>query len=659
MNTIIPVSEKSQAAFIRYANNIQHTQKGFQDKLRESFTEIDKQYQREVDKTEEQRQAETANRRGDSTKFQHVVIPIVQPQVETAVTFLASVFLSDSPIFSVVTSPQFADEALQLETIIDNHAVHGGWARELLLFFRDGLKYNFAPIEVVWTQEIQAGVNTDLSANLDEGIPKQVTWSGNKIRRLDPYNTFVDPRVVPTQVYKNGDYAGYTELMTRMQLATFLKVLPNTIKVNVEEAFESNASGISQYYTPTVNADLVNTTAATGEFDWSVFAGLESVHKKLINYKNIYEVTTIYCRIIPAEFGLSSERETVPHVYKVIIVNSSIIVHFERQTNAHNWIPILVGQPNEDGLNYQTKSLAVNTVPFQQVVTSYMNSIIASRRRAVAGRVAYDPKRVSSRHINSSDPSARFPVRTSAFSANVSDAIYQFPYNEDQASINMAQIAMLLGVVDKLTGQNPALQGHFVKGNKTAGEFNTIMQNASGRDRMTAILLETQLFSPLKQILKYNILQYQTNSTLLSRDKQIHADIDPIKLRKAVLEFKLSDGIAPADKALGVDTLAVALQVLGSSPQLAAEYNLGQLFSYLMKAEGARISEFEKSSEQLAYEQALASWTGIVELAIRQKADLNTLPPQPLPKDYGIVEESQKEDKPSEIQSIIQDAANS
>ena len=108
------------------------------------------------------------------------------------------------------------------------------------------------------------------------------------------------------------------------------------------------------------------------------------------------------------------------------------------------------------------------------------------------------------------------------------------------------------------------------------------------------------------------------------------------------MNFKVSDGLVPADKLLNSETFSVALQVLGSSPQIAAGYNVAQLFSYMMKTQGSKISSFEKSPEQLAYEQAANQWQQVVTEAVQAGIDPEKIPPQPLPEQFGYVPKQNK-----------------
>lgn len=641
--TSVPLSLASKKAFIAYYNAMQDMQSDNMSNLRARMEVVDKAYQREVDLSKEHTRAQEANRAGDSSRFQNITVPVVMPQVETAVTYQASVFLTGQPLFGVVASPEYIDAALQLETIVDENATRagGGWARQLMMFFRNGYKHNYAPLEVTWGEEVTASIETDLAKNPKEGVPKEVIWSGNKIRSLDPYNTFVDPRVPPTEVYRRGEFAGYTEYMPRLELKSFIAALPDKIISSITAAFESGVGSNPRtnaesrhYYIPSINPAVTDPEASTVGTNWMSWAGL-SGSVKSIAYKDTYEVTTLYCRALPSEFSLVLPSANTPQIFKLIIVNHEHIIYCERQTNAHGFLPILIGQPKEDGLGYQTKSLATDVQPFQEVASAFMNSITASRRRAITDRVLYDPSRIARAHINSANPSAKIPVRPAAYGKNISESVYQFPYREDQAGFSMSQIGALMGLSNQISGQNQASQGQFVKGNKTLEEFDTVMQNANGRGQTESILIEHQVFMPMKHMIKLNILQYQGGTTIYNRDRQQEIEIDPVQLRKAVTEFKVSDGLVPASKLISTENFAVALQVLGSSPQLGAGYNMAPLFSYLMKTKGANLTAFEKGPEQMAFEQAMGAWQQMVNLAIEKGVDPEKLPPQPLPADFG------------------------
>jgi hypothetical protein len=364
----------------------------------------------------------------------------------------------------------------------------------------------------------------------------------------------------------------------------------------------------------------------------------------MIEYKNSYVVHTIYGRIMPTDFGFRGVPGTnTPQVWKFIIVNGQVVVFAERCTNAHDLIPILMAQPLDDGLGYQTKSFAQNLAPIQSITSAIANLSIAARRRSVADRMLYDAARISPGHINNDQPTARIPVKPSVSGQALSAAVYQLPFEDSQFSHNQNELQGYMSYANMITGLNPARQGQFVKGNKTRFEFAEIMGNANARDHLVSLGLEGSFFTPAKEIIKVNILQYQPPATIISPSQGTETEVDPTQLREAVISFKLSDGINPADKMIDGESLQASLQAMAQNPQIAAGYNITKAFSYLMKSRGANLTPFEKSPAQLAYEQAMQQWQQAVATIAEALSNgqmtpeeiQKNLPPQPVPADFG------------------------
>lgn len=639
---------KSQAAIIEYHKQC-YNMLNQQWNLREQMREVDLLYIREQDYTEEKQRAKRANRYGDTDKLQNITIPVVMPQVEAAVVYQSSVFLQGIPIFGVVASPAYEDQALMLESILDENATRGGWSREFMMHFRDGAKYNLAALEVCWDRKVSASFETDINfGNGQQGKPKEVIWEGNKVKRLDMYNVFFDSRVAPTEMHSKGEFAGYTEMYSRIALKQFLAELPDKMVANVVKAFESSlgstaagmsgVGGIESYYIPDINSNAILSRNMRNNMNWMDWVGMVDTTSK-IQYKSMYEVTTMYARILPSDFDIRVPASNTPQVWKFIIVNHQVLIYAERLTNAHGYLPILFSQPNEDGLTYQTKSLATNVQPIQEISSALMNAVLAARRRAISDRGLYDPSRVNKADINSTNPSAKIPVRAAAYGKPLNEAYYPIPFRDDASPMAMQQIGMLGQYANTISGQNPVKQGQFVKGNKTLHEYEDVMSHANGRDQMTSLLYEAQLMTPLKEILKSNTLQYQGGVSVYNRAKNEQVDIDPVALRTAIMSFKISDGLTPADKLINGDVMAVAMQQIGSSPTIGAGYNIAPLFSYLMKTQGAHLSEFEKSPAQIEYEKAVQTWGQIVQqmIAANPKMTPDQYPPQPVPQNYGYV----------------------
>ena len=631
------LSKQSQKAVIDFYKNCVHSLQANWN-VRAGLEEIDRYYQREGDFTEDQLKARAANRMGDKTKFQNITVPLIMPQVEAGVSYMTSVFATGEPIFPVVSSPENADAALQLTALMSKQARLGGWRNNLIKHFRNGLKYNLAAMEVIWEQRTVPVFQTVINVRADA---RQVLTATNVLRNLDVYNTFFDTRVVPTDIARFGEFAGYHKMMNRPAFKEFVNSLPNKIIANVVPALESGggafsvggsgstlrASAMDAYYIPMINPDAFIRNPVGIGTDWH--AWLTGDRAREIQYSNSYLVTVLYGRILPMDFGIRAPAEATPQVWRFIIINNEVVLYAERLTNAHNLIPILFSQPLDDGLGYQTKSFASNLRPMQDIASALWNAAIASRRRAISDRVLYDPSRVATKDINSDSPAAKIPVRPTAYGKNIADAVFPFPYREDQAIANLTQVAEVVKMAEMISGQNRPFQGQFIRGNRTMHEYQDVMDHNSGRNQLIAITLEDQLISAIKDLVAINILEYQPPTQVFSPELQQMIDVDPARLREAMLEFKIGDGLIPTDALIHADSFKVALTAISTTPQLSVGYNLTELFSYLMKTQGADLRPFEKSREEMAYEQQLAVWQQAAQTAAEKGTAFDTPMPQP------------------------------
>lgn len=628
MATDFPVTlnRDQTASFVKYFESIKIADGEMFD-FRSQMEEADTAYARESDRSEETLQARLARLRGDIKKIRNVEIPIVKPQVESAVTYLASVFLSGFPIFGVTAGPKNIDIAQQWNTLMINHAMKGQWVRQLQMFFRDGAKYNLHGLHVYWDQKVSFVPET--AATSTRATAKKVIWEGNRLDRMDMYNTFWDRRVNPADVHAHGEYVGFNELVSRVELKRRLEQLPSTF--NLASAMKSTFDD-SLYYVPQINKGVFHDKkSATHGTNWdSWFSGSYSSKTMPFTNSSIYVLTTLYCRIIPADFGLFGvPGKTSPQIWKLLLVNGKYPVYAERLNNLHDYLPIVLGQPLEDGLGLQTKSLATDVLPFQDLSSALWTSRLHAARRRISDRIAYNSNVIDKREISKPDAAAKIAVRLPAYNSDVRTALYQIPFEDGASAYFSQEINALAEFSFYASGQNKVQQGQFQKGNKTLEEFNVTMSNANGRNQTMAQFSEDQVFTPVKEILKLNIMQNQAQVTLYNPVDDNMVKINPENLRKVEAEFKISDGMAPASKMMSTEEFGIAMQAIAASPALQQDYKLGPLFSYVMKLRGVDgLNNFEFSPAEKLYKQQLASWQQVAMEAIKAGQQP---PPQPQP----------------------------
>lgn len=633
--TISTASQKSITKFLNSAV----TQFGEKFAIRERMKEIDRAYLRQVDNTKETQIAREQNK-NDPTKFQNVVIPVVKPQVEIAVAKLVETFLMGYPIFGVSAMPPLQDAGMQMETILADQQEHGGWSSELQSCFRDGKKYNLLMAEVDWKKEAVAAVANDVgSANTAKIVP-DIYWEGNSIKRIDLYNAFWDLRPSPNKLHKEGEFAGFNELKSRIELIRLMWSLGNT-QLNRTAALAStmgytsgSAPSSTDYHIPDINPKAIVNAKQTA-FNWSAWFGATDNPDPSIALSGAYVVTTLYARIVPQDHNMGVPAPKTPAVWKFIVVNGEHIIYCEQIRSAHDYLPIVLSTMDCGDLGYQETSLADEMTPMQSISSAYANGGVASMRKAVADRMFYDPSKIEKKDIENANPSSKIPVKSAHYGKPLNEAVYVVPYRDEISGMAFQGVQQLSALANQASGQNPAQQGQFVKGNKTLNEYADVMANASGRTVNTALNLENNFMTPIKEMLRLNILQFQKSGSLFNTANEQEVTIDPTMLRNATLKFKMHDGMSPASKIMSTEAFAVALQTISSSPALQNEFNLGDMTVFLLKQQRADVSFFQKPAAQKAYDSAVNDWRMIAQMIAEGKVQGQQVPPQPKPADYG------------------------
>lgn len=601
-------AQKKLYTYIQHAAGLRNT--GWQNRAR--FEEIDRSYMRTNDFTEEGRKAKRANRAGDVTKIQNMQVPMVLEATENAVGFLSNVFLLEYPMFKFGSDPNNENLALMWNTLVGEDQIHYGWISQFNIAFRNGEKYNFSPIEVDWCEEKLykvANGNGKNGANLE-----QIVWAGNKIMARDPYNTIYDTRVPIYRCHIDGEFIGYMEDITRIQLKLFLASLGDRKLKNDRKAFESGVGNIATYI-PRINEDsFIDKQRAGDSFDWTAWITDEA--SRHIKYKNMYTKVVLYARIMAYEFGINAPKDQTPEIWKLVSIND-VIVYAEPMENAHNLLPMVIAQTQVDNLDHQTKTPAENQMPFQAMTSALWNAELNIARRAAVDRMLYNPLLVDPDHINSPNPGAKIPLRPTAYGRKLEEAVYKIPFEGNAGGM---YISAANGVAEwgmRAGGNNRVSLGQFQKGNKLQDEFQTTMANAGTRERTKAIMWEGLPMYAIKTILKSNYAQFTPKGTRYNRTEEKAVDIDPVELRKTEANFMVGDGLLPIEKLMHADVAQGALQALGSNPAIGQGYEVAPLFSYLMKLQGAdKLEMFEKNPEMLAYGNLLSQWTNAaIELA--------------------------------------------
>jgi hypothetical protein len=459
---------------------------------------------------------------------------------------------------------------------------------------------------------------------------REHSYGGNMISRIDPYNCFMDMTVAPANMHTEGEFFGHNTLISRIQLKRLMAILDPQKTTSATEAFQSQFAGTSQdtadglaYHTPEINQYLNMSAANYTTGNWGQWMGLPGAgNRNQINYKDNYVLTHFYCRALPADFGA---RGNTAKVYHAIIVNWQTVIFAEEVNAGHDFLPAFIMQPNEDGLGYQTQSMLDNALPFQDMSSALWNISLESKRRLIFDRLIYNPRLIDKKDIDPISSVSRIPLRNAAMSKDdnaLAKAVYQIPYREDNSTSNLQMSDMISQMADQATGQNKVDRGQFQKGNKTKTEFTETMSNSNSRQQLASMSIEHQFMTPVKETIKANTMQFQQAGTILNRDQRQEVEVDPVAMRKSILEFKMTDGLLPADKMMNTEMLTVFLQTAQAIPGLNTEYDILGMFLYFAKLRGAYwLEDFKR--DPAAQQQFLNT--------VKQTTDANQPTPPAVP----------------------------
>ncbi len=573
-----PPSKQSQEAIVQYMRAAARI--GSQsESMRSSLEYIDREYARENNRHPDHIAARIKAMAGNKKVMADITVPVVFPQTESAWAHLCGVFLSGYPIFATVSSPENVMAADMMDAVNAQHQTRNKWVANLMKSFRDGLKYNVMGVEVDWETKRTYGLQRNDTNGLEA---KPIQSAGNMIRRIDMYNAFWDNRVPINEVHERGEFGGYHEIISRIALKQLLADLDPEWKLkNDKAAFEAPIAE-SFHFVPDINANKFKLDPKRQEFSWENWArGTTNQSGARIQYKDYYEKTVLYARILPEDFDFDVPARNTPQIWKFIIVNSSVCVFAKRLTNAHNYLPTVFGCPYDDGLDYQSKSFAENLVEIQDMSSALWNIRIASGRRNISDRMLYDPRYVRPEDINSSNPSAKIPIRPNQYLDDLRKAVFPFPYNDSASESVIRDSREVVDFGRSISGVSKPSEGQFLKGNRTLGEYNDVRDNGDARMQMAALSIQDNFIGPIKEIIKYNVLQYVETDEIYFSVKKQRVKINPQVLLDAALDFKMSDGILSSSKIADSEFLTMFMQLLPQNQEMMMRYDVVKVVNYL------------------------------------------------------------------------------
>jgi hypothetical protein len=242
---------------------------------------------------------------------------------------------------------------------------------------------------------------------------------------------------------------------------------------------------------------------------------------------------------------------------------------------------------------------------FQEAAKKLFAIRFNAARRAVVDRAIYSPQHLDESDVNAPHPAAKIPLRPNSLKVGQTiDNVYKsIPFDPRGTETVVQDINSVIDMSRMLNGINKPQQGEFQKGNKSVQEWQDTMSGSDNRLRLPAMAFEYQLFMPLKENIKLNIMQYGPTGIFQNMKTGEPLEVttqDIEKIRASVFMFKIADGYIPASKMAATAAIQQGMQTIQTSPILQQAYGayLPQMFAHLMKLAG--VDGLDEYSPQIA-----------------------------------------------------------
>lgn len=565
-------NKENHEQLIQYLRQRLAAGKRQRDARLERMRNIDKAYSGWIALSVEDRDRIRERARTGKPLATDISLPLTMIHIDDMMTYFVQTFAPSRGMFYHTGKQEEVGMAGVIVTLMNNHAQYGAYFRHILLSALSGLKYNLAGITSRWS--IDYGPKLTVQENGVQQVEQVPIWEGNLIESLDLYNTFWDPLTQPSQVYKEGEYAGFfyakshNWLLQRAAAGAFF---------NLKDLFAQQAFPFCRYYVkPSNQIPLSTDVKEPGGTDW--VAALSGMGDAADMLESGYELTEIYIRLNPTEFGLVPRAEIQTRnrleIWRFTIAGGDFIIDATHMSNMHGHIPFYLSYLNDDLMEDSQKSVAEILAPLQDLASHMCNVHIKSSRRNLWGLMIYDPMVVDLSQIPDGEVAGRIPIQAAAAGRDIDSAIWQSAGVLDTKQ-TMQDVQTIMTLISQFfpTSQAPSQIAGIDRA--VTDQVAAVQQGVNRRNQKYARLLDASLFTPMRTGLYYNILQFQQDGAQVIDAQGRPITVDMTALRATDMPWIIGQGFKALDRQAAASALKEIILIVFQNPVAAQQMGVG------------------------------------------------------------------------------------
>lgn len=536
------------------------------------FRSNEKQYQAYVQTSEAEKY-----QKEDTLKAFSVKVPYSMALLATWVTYATTVFLGREPVIQVAaTAGGTKTNEMAMEAILGYQVTNNGCRPHLFGWFQDTALYGFGTMAVWWDEEKARssswveeevkilGIPTGKKKKV-MSIKEMLLYSGNRYQTVSPYCVFPDPRV-PLVDYQKGEffgvetYPGWHEIAAR-----------GSVYNNLEEAKKAKFPSEGDRNKMYGHITTPDASAESGQVPSS------------IDNKKVFRVSV---NIVPSEWGLSKGTQTEKWLFEV--VNDAVIIYAEPLGEMHSMHPFVIQTYEIDTHSLVPRGLMDILRDSSAILNWLFDTHIYNVRKAINNMFIVDPARANIDDLLKGDGGRLIRIRPAYHGQGVENAVKQLQV-QDVTQTHLADMRLMLDLMQKLVGINDNLLGQLYQGRKSATEVRTASSSGANRLQTQCRWMSAVGWEKFTRMMVSNTQQYMQVEQKIRIAGGMMDEKDLLITPEDIVGFYT---YIPVDGTLPIDRTALAqvwqsyLKEAMANPQFAQKYDIVKIMAYMANLGG-------------------------------------------------------------------------
>ena len=537
----------------------------------------------------------------DKTKPLTIVFPYSYSMLEALLTYLSMAFFQD-PMFQYEgVEDDDTTGAMLMELIVRLHCIKNKVPLTIHTVLRDSLGYGVGIAIPEWRRQygkkaVKASVMTQ--SDLGEDVQnytqfvESLLFEGNALSNIDPYMWLPDPSVSSDNIQK-GEFIGWVER------SSFVNMLS-------EENQPDSGMFNVKYLKHKQNKRSI---FALDQSDRQLkHGGSSEMHRATSDTLSPVDRIRMYINLIPKDWGLSESES--PEKWYFELSSDDVITACEPADHNHGLYPMAVASPEYDGYSITPIGRMEVLYGLQHTLDFLFNSHVANVRKAINDMLVVDPYLVNIEDLKDPQPGKLIRLRRPAWGRGVDKVVQQLQVN-DITRGNIADSSYITQWMDRISGADQSMQGSLRQGGPerlTSAEFQGTRGSAVSRLQRLAMIIGMQFMQDVGTMFAVHAQQYMTQEAFVQIIGR-HAET-----LKATFGGKSRVRVDPSDLAINYDLIVRdgsipggnfsgawldLFKVIGTSPELAQQFDTTRIFMYIATQLGAKnVEDFKRVVNQ-------------------------------------------------------------